>query len=140
MTDFTPDPVSDYVRVGQNVNKFQPVDIIPFTPAISKSDRQFGEITRYFVRFVTHKTSADIIEVDKTTYNALKKNSFYVTTQVRWKISGPLDDQNGLPNVNTPIRLVTGVVTANKLSVQLSDEELSGLSEYITDYKRFWQF
>lgn len=140
MTNFSPDPRGDYIRVSTNINKLEPMEILPYTPEISNDDRVYGEITRYFARFITHSSPSDIIEINKSTYTKLKKNDLYQTTSLRWKISGPLDDKMGLTNTTTSTRLSTGVLTANKMSVALAEEEMSGLKEYITDYKKFWIF
>ncbi len=131
MSEF--DPLTDYVRVSKNLSNFVPEKIVPITPVISKVDRQIGEIVRYFVRFNTHSISADITEVDKKSFLKLKKNKFYTITSIRWLVSGPLDD------LEKSDILIPGVLTANKKSVELGDEELPGLADYITDYQRFWQ-
>jgi hypothetical protein len=140
MKKFSSDPRGDYIRVSSNINKLEPMEILPYTPEISKEDRVYGEITRYFARFITHSSSSDIIEINQSTYAKLKKNDLYQTSAVRWKISGPLDDKMGLTNITSSTRLSTGIMTANKMSVELCEEELPGLKEYITDYKKFWIF
>lgn len=136
---FSIDPIGVYDRVSRATTKVQPPKIESYTPQITARDRKNGEILRYFTRFTTHTSSADITEVSKTTYTALRKNPLYRTVKIRWKISGKLDDEFGLPNINTPVRLYTGVLTANRLSVELADEVIKGLKEYISDYKRFWE-
>jgi hypothetical protein len=135
------DPLGDYDRVGKIAPKLKPENIEVYTPRPTKRERQFGEITRYFVRFTTHLSAADILEVSNTTYTKLKRNPLYHTTNVRWRISGKLDDEFDLTNPHKPIRLYTGVVTANKLSIELANEEMPGLKDYIAEkYIRFWEF
>jgi hypothetical protein len=137
--NFSDDAIGDYDRVGRIASMIRPPKLESYTPQITKRDRSLGEINRYFARFTTHTSPADITEVSKVTYTSLKKNPLYQTVQIRWKISGKLDDEFGLPNINTPVRLYTGVVTANTISTQLANEKLLGLTSYITDYKRFWE-
>lgn len=137
--DFSNDPIRDYDRVNKITVLLKPADTPPYTPQITKRDRTIGEVTRHFVRFNTHTSPADITEVSKTTYTLVKKNVLYKTVKIRWKITGKLDDEFGLPDTNTPVRLYTGVLTSNRLSTELANEELSGITEYITDYKRFWE-
>lgn len=136
---FSNDPIGDYDRVTKITALLKPANTPTYTPEINKRERSLGEITRYFARFNTHTSAADITEVSKTTYTLLKKNPLYNVVKIRWKITGKLDDEFGLPEINTPVRLYTGVITANQLSVNLANEQLSGLTEYITDYKRFWE-
>lgn len=126
------DSLTDYVRVSPNVSNFAPENIIPFTPTISQSDHIIGEITRYFVRFNLHNTSADITEIDKKTYTTLLKNPLYTTTSVRWLVAGPLDDfeKSGI--------LMPGVITANQKSIALAEDTMPGITDYITDYQKFW--
>jgi hypothetical protein len=140
MPIFSSDPRGDYARVGNNLDKLEPLEILPYTPEITPDDRKFGEIIRYFARFTTHSSPSDIIEISKSTYTKLKKNNLYQTTSIRWQISGPLDDKMGLTPSTSSTRLITGIMTANKMSTELGNEELPGLKEYITDYKKFWIF
>jgi len=148
---------ADYDRVGKIAPKLRPEDIPPYTPHPTKREYMFGEITRYFARFITHKSSGDITEISNTTYAKLKSNQLYSTISIRWRIAGKLDDEGATinpdgtygtikridpdltidPNV---IRLYTGVVTANKLSVALADEDMPGIRDYLTNYIRFWKF
>jgi len=137
MTIFSPEPINKYESVSSNFSSFEPIEIVDYTPIISKNDRLFGEIQRFFVKFKTHNSPSDIIEVDENNFNKIKDNNFYQTTSIRWKISGNLDD---LPNEKLPVKFMPGIITANKKSVELGNEELPGLKEYITDYKRFWKF
>lgn len=136
---FSQNAINDYDRVGRIASLLKPLNIDAYTPPITKRERSIGEITRYFARFSTHTSSADITEVSKITYMTLRRNSLYQTARIRWKITGKLDDEFGLPDGNTPVRLYTGVITANRLSTDLANEHLSGLTDYITDYKRFWE-
>lgn len=149
----TYDPLADYNRVGKIAPKLAPENIDVYTPNPSQRERAFGEILRYFVRFVTHKSPADIFEVSKTTYSRLSNNKLYKTISIRWRISGKLDDEYVKPNSTerfsipegltidpSYVRLYTGVVTANKLSVELADEDMPGIKNYLTNYIRFWKF
>jgi hypothetical protein len=136
MIDFTPDPIRDYIRVSTESNRFRPPLIETFTPSPTKLDRNLGEIQRYFVKFTTH-SDIDIIEVDKPTFTRLSINPTYRTTSIKWLISGPLDD---LPDKVNTTKLTLGVISMNKKSVELGNEDLPGLKNFIVDFKRFWQF
>ena len=154
-------PIGVYDRVGKIASKLQPEKIEIYTPHPTQRDRQIGEVVRYFTRFITHQSSADIMEISNTTYAKLKTNKLYQTTKIRWKISGKLDDEYAKLNADgtygplvkptsdltidpTLVRLYTGVITANKLSVVLVEEEMPGIRDYIgtvdTSYMRFWKF
>jgi hypothetical protein len=92
---------------------------IGMKPSISKSDIQLGYITRYFVKFVS---DTQIYEVDNTQYNIFVKNPFYTAIQLKWYITGQIED------IITPTgEVIKGTRQRNASSIDYYDKELPGL-------------
>lgn len=130
--------VDDYNKLNVGSNLI-PVNLQPYTPLVTKADTASGEISRYFVRFVTHTMPSDIVEVSKQTYQSVKANQFYIKVIIRWKIVGKLEDETGLTSDGNPITLYKGVLSSNRDSVLLAEETLVGIKLLISDFRRFWQ-
>jgi hypothetical protein len=106
-------------------------------PEIEQEDIDRGSIMRYFARQSNH-SSGDITEVDERTYQRLSTNPLYKTVELSWKITGKIDDIMGPPKINSPVRLFTGVATANRLAVEEADKEMPGLRYKLTHFTQFW--
>lgn len=109
-----------------------------YYPVPTKREYEEGRMMRYFVRQANHSVG-EITEVAKTTYDRLRTNPFFKTVAVIWRISGDLDDVPGPRNVNTPTRLYTGVITANRLALELANEEMPGMINQITNLTQFYK-
>lgn len=133
------DNILTYQSISNTIHSFEPIIIETHTPQVTQAEINAGELLRFFCRPVNQKSPIEIQEIDNTTYTQLKINNFYTIVEVKWKIKGSLTDQFGLTNLGTSVRLYTGVITANKLSISVADEILSGLQSIILDYKKFWQ-
>lgn len=108
-----------------------------YYPNITERDIDNGSIIRYFVRQANH-SKGDITEIDQKTYVRLKNNRLFKVITLSWKITGPLDDVAGPNKVNSPVRLLTGVNTANRLAIEDADKEMLGLKYKLTNYSQFW--
>jgi hypothetical protein len=100
--------------------------LIDYVPHVSQEDIDRGYMIRYFVRQANH-IDGFITEVAQSDYESLKTNHFYVTLELHWRITGPLDDIPGPNAVNTPTRLYTGVTTANSLALNEGEKVLPGI-------------
>jgi hypothetical protein len=106
-------------------------------PKIDQEDIDNGFIVRYFAQQVNQRSGV-IFEIDKSTFNRLQNNHVYRTISIEWRIKGALDDVLGPPHINTPRRKYTGVLTANRLSLEMGDKQLPGLKYRILEYNQFW--
>jgi hypothetical protein len=131
------DPIKFYKSIANVPNSLERFDIEDHFPKVSPEDIRIGYITRYFARQANH-TKGFIHEVSQNIYNQLKLNPLYQTLEMKWRISGKLDDVKGLTDVNTPTRIYTGVITANKLSLENADKIISGMSNRILHYTQFY--
>jgi|SRR6185312_1505246 len=114
-------------------------DIEDFTPTITKDDIDKQFIYRYFCKQV-NQPLGEIVEIDSNTYSKLTMNNMYKAIQIIWRIAGPLDDIPGPPNINTPTRLYTGVITANTLTIQQAEKDLPGMKYKVINFTQFYQF
>jgi hypothetical protein len=110
-----------------------------YTPRVTQEDIDKQYIIRYFTRQVNVRIG-EITEINKDVYNDLQKNSLWQTVMVTWRIAGALDDVYGVPDVNTPVRLFTGVLTANGNSTIAADLEMPGLKDKLNDPSQFYNF
>lgn len=112
--------------------------MVDYYPEITEDDVDKGYVTRYFIRQSNHRTG-EIIEIDSGTYRKFKTNPLYKTIELEWKITGKLDDVFGPMDKNSPTRLITGVLTANRLAVEEADKDMPGLKNKLLNYAQFWQ-
>jgi len=103
---------------------------IGMKPSISKSDIQLGYVIRYFVKFVSN---TQIYEIDKTQYNIFAKNPFYTAIQLKWYITGQIED------IITPSgEVIKGTRQRNASSIDYYDKELMGLRFVLLDPLQFY--
>ena len=129
----------DYSQLVSIPNSLLSIVIEDFNPAITPDDVDKGFIIRYFCKQVNQKLG-EIVEIDQNTFSKLSTNNMYKTIQMTWRISGILDDIPGPPNINMPTRLYTGVITANKLSVQAAEKELPGMVNKVINFQQYYIF
>jgi len=133
MAEFNRELINQYIEAEGNSLLTTPVQI--HVPRPTDKDYKFGEIKRYFVQKVNDPKSP-VYEVTKTNFSALRKSPLYITMEVRWQISGPLDDEYD----DRGVRIQTGVITANKATAQRASKSMPGIGGKLSNplqlYKR----
>lgn len=97
-----------------------------FKPKVKQSDKNKGNVTRYFVQ---SKSTKKISEVGKDDYVNVKTNlRNYNLATVDWNIKGPANDQmiNGYP--------FEGAASKNKKAIQALESQMPGISTFVTNY------
>jgi hypothetical protein len=112
--------------------------LIEYFPKVSADDVKVGNITRYFARQANH-SDGFITEISKDDYNRFRLNSVYKVISMSWKISGPLDDTERTLPTGEKFLTVTGVKTANKLSLNMANEELPGMNNRIHNLAQLYK-
>jgi hypothetical protein len=107
-------------------------------PSVTKDDIDRGYMIRYFARQANHN-QGDVLEISKDTFDRIQTANIYKTVSMQWRIAGPLDDVPGPQHINSPTRLYTGVMTANRLAMEEADKAMPGLKFRILNFAQFWQ-
>lgn len=103
----------------------------PSKPIITLQDVDNKFIERYFVQLAN--ASDYIVEVNKTEFNALKKNPRFVTVMIKWRIVGKKKTITRSNNV-----VILGTEDLNRNAVMKADLTMRGIRKYITDYTQYW--
>lgn len=130
-----------YSVVGKNLPSFQPLEqffVREYFPQPTTEDIDNEYLIRYFTR-PANQHAGEIYEISKQTFDRIKTNNLYKSISMKWRVSGKLDDVMASPDINTPVRLYTGVLTANKLSLDMAESEMSGMKQKITNYAQFYK-
>jgi hypothetical protein len=102
----------------------------PYRPIISESNLNDGFIQRYFCKYVP-ASNVDIQEVDEFVFKSLKKNPFYQTIKVKWKIVGRLNDYIINPDCCNNRKILIIEQTGTRLN--LSPDEFNKRKQKIGD-------
>lgn len=103
-------------------------------PIPDMDDFKASFIKRYFLKKRNYTTYEDIMEINEDQWKLLRKAkggidaSLYESITINWKLTGPLNDTMESGNN------IFGVYDTNKRLVNLKDNELKGLKEFLTNY------
>jgi hypothetical protein len=86
-------------------------------------DYKNGFYTRYFVKRYFQEI---ISELNKDNFETVS-DEFYIKTQLKWKLTGPLRD--------TPTE--KGVYDTNERLVLLAEKDMEGIRNYVTNYTEY---
>ena len=104
-----------------------------YYPFPDENDYKRGYIIRYFIK-KANGTASTIQEVSSETARESVKNPLYISTNLEWKISGPISDDN-----SDPMNPVKGVKDTNQRILLKKEREFSGISRYLTNLLEFYQ-
>lgn len=105
---------------GKKLAQFNNKNIAAYKPVPTKSDYTRGYIVRYFVQRVNDSNGL-VYEIAKEDYLGYVTNTFYITTNLDWKISGTYDD----------IRM------ANEKSIKLGAKKMPAIQMFLVNYLEF---
>ena len=103
-------------------------------PRPTDDDYQKEFIQRFFVQ-KANDLNGFVYEVNSETFDVLKSNPFWITTTIRWRISGPLDnvyDSNGLITDK-------GVTNSNKASISMGAQTINNIGLYLPNVLQFYK-
>jgi hypothetical protein len=108
-------------------------------PKIRRLDLDRGWIKRYFTR-KKNVSRGEIIEISHPQSLKLSHIPMFQIIEVEWRIRGRLEDT--LPPedlADKPIRLHTGLVTANRITVEEADVKMPGIKNKLKDPLQYYQ-
>jgi hypothetical protein len=101
---------------------------VPFKPFVTDKIRKDGVFNRYFLQKINEQK---IIEVDETHFQALESGlidkNLYNSIQIRWYVSGNIEDVVSGSSVNL------GVRSKNQKQITAANKYLPGLTGILTD-------
>ena len=135
-TDFELDQpyLTDYDVLVNDPNLFALRKTLPLPPHYPMPSTQESAIIRYFAK---EKVTGQIIEISKSTYQALKKKSTlyfypgYDILELLWIIQGSVED-----TVNGSYT-IPGIKSKNKKQLQQAEKIMPGISLLLVDLAQF---
>ena len=91
-------------------------------------DYNKGYFTRYYLQ---DRRNLKIIQVNQQKYFYFTKETYIKGIELKWVIRGPAQD------VIKPPYLYQGAITRNKQTIDTYSNMMTGLKDYILDYKEF---
>jgi len=129
-------PISKSIIQYKNAGGEEPPEpITVLVPSPVEKDYKRGWFNRYFAR-QTNDINARYYEIDNAQYETIKNQGlpFYTAVQLRWKISGPMEDiTDAAGNIVTP-----GVVDTNNRSIKFVESQHPSLVFRLQNLTEFW--
>jgi hypothetical protein len=110
---------------------------LDYIPSVSPADITLGYIIRYFAR-QCNQDKGEIIEIPKAQYTHFQTIPLYTVVSLIWRIAGNPNDILGDGTANMPVRLYTGVITANTLSIADANLILPGIKDKLSKITQYY--
>jgi hypothetical protein len=121
-----------YKDVAKNIDQFKIVYPNTSIPSPSEDDYNQGYIRRHFVR-KANDINAPIFEVDRDVLQKYSIIPFWITTTIRWRITGPIEQvvkaDGGVEDI--------GVKNSNREAILFVKDKIPTLGLYIPDLTQF---
>ena len=123
-----------YSKISTNLNVFK-LDI-PKTivPEPSETDYEFGFIRRYFCQ-KSNDANSYLFEIDENEFRRLSESPFWVVTDIKWRISGPIEriykDDGSLADI--------GVISSNKAAIAFGAFTIKNIGLYLPNLLQFYK-
>jgi len=128
------DEINKKTKLLKNENRQQPTSYYPFA---SESDYSRGYLTRYFLK--RENQNGYVMEISEQEFDSIRNGtaeydiSFYQTTSILWKLTGPLTNKR-ISQYDTR----AGIIDTNKRLVETTNKSFIGLKEFVgEDYAKF---
>jgi hypothetical protein len=125
--------INRYKQIAKNEIRVRyNIDVI--IPSPSNKDYVRGYIKRYFVQKVNDKGSP-IYEVSSSTKNYYNTKPQFITTQLKWRISGPIEqtyDASGTV-------IDKSVSESNRIAIKLVSDKIPNLKLYLPNLLQFYK-
>ena len=123
-----------YSKISTNLNVFK-LDI-PKTivPAPTDIDYEIGFIRRYFCQ-KSNDANSYLFEIDENEFRRLSESPFWVVTDVKWRITGPIErtykDDGSLSDI--------GVMESNKAAISFGASTIKNIGLYLPNLLQFYK-
>jgi len=121
-----------YKQLTKNKSAELNIAVSAYIPKPKDTDYTKGYITRYFTQ-KANDLNSPIYEVSQAEYTRLSSSIVYVTTQLRWRLTGPKEstyDSNG--------KLIDkGIMESNRISTKLASVVIKNLNLYLPNTFQF---
>jgi hypothetical protein len=123
-----------YSKISTNLNVFKldiPKTIVP-EPA--ETDYEIGFIRRYFCQ-KSNDANSYLFEIDENEFRKLSESPFWVVTDIKWRISGPIEriykDNGSLADI--------GVIASNKAAIAFGAFTIKNIGLYLPNLLQFYK-
>jgi hypothetical protein len=123
-----------YSKISTNLNVFKldiPKTIVP-EPA--ETDYEIGFIRRYFCQ-KSNDANSYLFEIDENEFRRLSESPFWVVTDIKWRISGPIEriykDDGSLADI--------GVISSNKAAIAFGVFTIKNIGLYLPNLLQFYK-
>jgi hypothetical protein len=123
-----------YKDIAKNLKEFvivYPETIVPYP---TDNDYSAGFIRRFFIRRANDEYG-HIFEIDQSIYNEYLENPFWISANLKWRISGPADSVFNGDGKMTDM----GVLASNKLSLGEASIKLKNIKLYLPNLLQFYK-
>jgi hypothetical protein len=122
-----------YASLNRKPQKFTK-KINAFIPTPNSDDYKKGYIQRYFVQ-KSNDNNSPIYELNSTNISSYRRNTYYITATLKWRISGPLENQyNDIGEIKNK-----GVKESNRISISLLNDSIPSLKFYLRNLTQFYK-
>lgn len=106
-----------------------------FIPRPSNVDFDFGEIRRYFSQ-QANQPNGEVVETSKLVFETLTKKSLFTVVELRWKISGLVDDTTDPSTGEVDVR---GVRSSNKAAIAEAAKVIPAITNKLSNTLQLWR-
>ena len=121
-----------YKKVANNIDLFIVNTPNTIVPNPTEEDYYIGFVRRYFVR-KANDVNGFTYEIAKDEYAEYIDNPFWTTTDIKWRISGPLNPtykENGEEDDR-------GVMNSNKAAIGIAASKIKNIGLYLPNILQF---
>jgi hypothetical protein len=123
-----------YNNLTKNKTKYSLEIPKTFVPSPTDTDYSNGFIQRYFVQRVSD-VNGFVFEIDLDTHQSLLTNPYFISTILRWRITGPINETFKIDGSVDD----KGVILSNKASIGIAASTLKNIGLYLTNPLQFYK-
>ena len=123
-----------YKKVANNIDLFIVNTPNTIVPNPTEEDYYIGFVRRYFVR-KANDVNGFTYEIAKDEYAEYIDNPFWTSTDIKWRISGPLNPtykENGEEDDR-------GVMNSNKAAIGIAASKIKNIGLYLPNILQFYK-